>query len=102
MVPPTGFLEPRETFSAEPKGRAALDPRGDPQATRAVKGWDLDFRAQGCLGEGNRQFEQDVVAFTGEAFVRADMHRHVEVAGRRPGVSRETAAGDPKLDSVRH
>src|SRR2546425_10632617 len=101
LVPPTGFLEPRETFSAEPKNRAALNPRGDPQATRPVKGWDLHFRAQGRLGEGDRQFEQDVVALADEALVRADLHRHVEVAGRRPGISRETAAGDPKLDAVR-
>src|SRR5207245_8229718 len=101
LVSPTRFLERREALAAKPEDRAALDPRGDPQATRAVKGWDLDFRAQGCLGEGNRQFEQDVVAFAGEAFVRADLHRHVEVTGRRPRISRETAAGDPKLDAVR-
>src|SRR5207245_5128516 len=44
---------------------------------------------------------QDVVAFASEAVVRSDLHRHVEVAGRCPGISREAAAGDPKLDAVR-
>src|SRR5207245_2464606 len=102
LVSPTRSLESREAFAAEPEDRAALDPRGDPQAARAVEGGHLDFCAQGRLGEGDWQFEQDVVAFAGEAFVRADLHRHVEVAGRRPGISRETAARDPKLDAVRH
>src|SRR5207245_19658 len=34
-------------------------------------------------------------------FVADDVHRRVEVAGRGSRVSREAAAGDPKLDAVR-
>src|SRR5207245_5755864 len=69
LVSPTRFLEPREAFSPEAEDRAALDPRRDPQAARAVQSRHLDLRAQGRLSEGDWQFEQDVVALPCGALV---------------------------------
>src|SRR2546422_182366 len=93
LVSPPGPLEPRESFSTEPEDCAGLDSGRDPQSARPVEGRHVHLRPQRRLGKGNRQLVDDVVPFADEAFVGANVHRHVEVAGRGSRIPPEAPAG---------
>ena len=80
-------------------------PLGVPGATRtltarAVEGRDRDRRAEGRLGEGDRQVDGEVVAVAAEDRVLLDGDGEDEVAGGRAGVTRLTLAAQPDLLTV--
>src|SRR5450830_980352 len=59
----------------------------------AVQGRHFDFAAQGCLGERNRHFAMQVVAFALEYGVRLDVDFHIQVTGRAAIRTRFAVAG---------
>ena len=83
--PCVGTPRPR-TRSVRPDGV----PGGTLSADRAVQRRHPQRRAQRRLGEADRHGQRQVVTVAAEQLVRADMHGHVQVAGRptaRPGLA---------------
>src|SRR5437016_8286782 len=95
-------LEPREPFPSKAERGVGLDPRRNPKAGRALHRGHLDLGAERGIREGDGQLEDEVIPVPDEPMVGSDMDGDVEVTGRSARVPREAAAGDSKLDAVRH
>ena len=72
----------------------------DLERHRAVEGRHPDRGSQRGLGVRHRNGQREVVALAGEQLVLADVHGHVQVAGRATAGSGQALARDPDLGAV--
>ena len=82
QVAPSGAAQSGNALSAQADLRARLRPGGNLDLLAALDGGNGQRRAEGSLRERQRQLVVELGAVADELRVRADAHRHVQIAVR--------------------